>query len=62
MIFDECTTGLGSFGGIHKIYGINPDMLMLGKAIANGYALTAVLGRKEIMESIKNTFIQYFLD
>ena len=58
LIFDECTTGFRqSFGGIHKIYGVNPDMLMLGKAIANGYALTVVLGRKEIMESIKNTFI-----
>ncbi len=58
LIFDECTTGFRqSFGGIHKIYGVNPDMLMLGKAIANGFALTAVLGKKEIMESIKNTFI-----
>ena len=52
LIFDECTTGFRqSFGGIHKIYGINPDMLMLGKAIANGYALTAVLGRKEIIKA-----------
>lgn len=58
LIFDECTTGFRqSFGGIHKIYGVNPDMLMLGKALGNGYAITAVLGKKNIMESIKNTFI-----
>ena len=58
LIFDECTTGFRqSFGGIHKIYDVNPDMLMLGKAIGNGYALTAVLGKKEIMESIRDTFI-----
>ena len=58
LIFDECTTGFRqNFGGIHKIYGVNPDMLMLGKALGNGYAITAVLGKKNIMESIKNTFI-----
>ncbi len=58
LIFDECTTGFReSFGGIHKIYGVNPDMLMLGKAIGNGYAITAVLGKKEIMRSISDTFI-----
>ena len=58
LIFDECTTGFReSFGGIHKIYGVDPDMLMLGKALGNGYAITAVLGKKEIMQSIKDTFI-----
>ena len=58
LIFDECTTGFRqSFGGIHKIYGVNPDMLMLGKALGNGYAISAVLGKKIIMDSIKNTFI-----
>ncbi len=58
LIFDECTTGFReSFGGIHKIYGVNPDMLMLGKAIGNGYAITAVLGKREIMRSIRDTFI-----
>ena len=31
--------------------------MMLGKALGNGYAITAVLGKKEIMESIKKTFI-----
>ena len=42
---------------IHKVYGIEPDMMMLGKALGNGYAITAVLGKKEIMESINKTFI-----
>ena len=58
LIFDECTTGFRqSMGGIHKIYGIKPDMMMLGKALGNGYAISAVLGEKRIMESIKDTFI-----
>ncbi len=46
-----------TFGGIHKIYGVNPDILVLGKALGNGYAITSVLGKEEIMDNIKNTFI-----
>ena len=58
LIFDECTSGFRqTFGGIHKIYGVEPDMMMLGKALGNGYAITAVLGKKKIMDSIKKTFI-----
>tara|TARA_B100000795_G_C22792378_1_gene437577 strand:+ start:412 stop:2448 length:2037 start_codon:yes stop_codon:yes gene_type:complete len=58
LIFDECTTGFReSFGGIHKNFGVEPDMLMLGKALGNGYAITAVLGKEKIMKSIKETFI-----
>ncbi len=58
LIFDECTTGFRqNFGGIHKLFNVEPDMMMLGKALGNGYAITAVLGKKNIMESIKDTFI-----
>ena len=57
LIFDECTSGFREcLGGIHKKFGVNPDMLMLGKALGNGYAITAVLGKK-IMQSITKTFI-----
>ena len=56
LIFDECTSGFRqTFGGIHKIYKVEPDIMMLGKALGNGYAITAVLGKKQIMESIKKT-------
>jgi len=58
LIFDECTSGFRqTFGGIHKMFGVNPDLLVLGKALGNGYAITAVLGREGIMDNIKNTFI-----
>ena len=47
LIFDECTTGFRqNFGGIHKLFNVEPDMMMLGKALGNGYAITAVLGKK----------------
>ena len=58
LIFDECTSGFReTFGGIHKKYEVEPDIAMFGKAIGNGYALTAVLGRQEIMESAQSSFI-----
>ena len=58
LIFDECTSGFRqTFGGIHKMFGVNPDLLVLGKALGNGYAVTAVLGKEQIMNNIKNTFI-----
>tara|TARA_B100000900_G_C20572416_1_gene713831 strand:- start:402 stop:1709 length:1308 start_codon:yes stop_codon:yes gene_type:complete len=58
LIFDECTSGFReTFGGMHKKYKVEPDMAIFGKTIANGYALTTVVGRKNIMESAQNTFI-----
>jgi glutamate-1-semialdehyde 2,1-aminomutase len=58
LIFDECTSGFRqSFGGLHKIYGVEPDMAVFGKALGNGYAITAVIGRRKIMEAAQTTFI-----
>lgn len=58
LIFDECTSGFReTFGGIHKKYGVEPDIAMFGKALGNGYAITAVVGRRSVMESAQSTFI-----
>ena len=58
LIFDECTSGFReTFGGIYQKYGVEPDMAMYGKTIGNGYALTAVVGKKSVMEAAQNTFI-----
>ena len=58
LIFDECTSGFReTFGGVHKKYQVFPDLCMFGKALGNGYAITAVIGKKEIMESAQKTFI-----
>ncbi len=58
LIFDECTSGFReTFGGLHKKFGVEPDMAMFGKALGNGYAITATIGRKEIMEAAQSTFI-----
>lgn len=58
LIFDECTSGFReTYGGIYLKYGVEPDLAMFGKTIGNGYALTAVVGRKEVMEAAQKTFI-----
>ena len=58
LIFDECTAGFReTFGGLHKKYGVEPDIATFGKALGNGYAITAVLGRREVMEAAQDTFI-----
>lgn len=58
LIFDECTSGFRQTnGGLHKMYGVDPDMALFGKALGNGYAITAIIGRREIMEAAQTTFI-----
>lgn len=58
LIFDECTSGFRqTLGGLHKLYGVEPDMAVFGKALGNGYAITAMIGRREIMEAAQSTFI-----
>ncbi len=58
LIFDECTSGFReTFGGLHLKYGVEPDMAMFGKALGNGYAITATIGRRVVMEAAQSTFI-----
>lgn len=58
LIFDECTSGFReTFGGLHKKYGVEPDMAMFGKALGNGYAITAIIGKRSVMEATQTTFI-----
>ena len=58
LVFDECTSGFRqSLGGLHKLYGVEPDMAMFGKAMGNGYAITAVIGRRAVMEAAQSSFI-----
>lgn len=58
LVFDECTSGFReTFGGLHKKYGVEPDMAVYGKTLGNGYAITAVVGRRAVMEAAQSTFI-----
>jgi glutamate-1-semialdehyde 2,1-aminomutase len=58
LVFDECTSGFReTFGGLHKKYGVEPDIAVFGKTLGNGYAVNAVIGRQAVMEAAQTTFI-----
>ncbi len=58
LIFDEINTGFRlALGGAQEFYNVTPDMAVFGKDIANGYPLTAVAGRRDVMEASKEMFI-----
>ena len=44
-------------GGIHLTTGVSPDLAMFGKAIGNGYAITAIIGKRKIMKAAEKSFI-----
>jgi len=51
LIFDEVITGFRHhIGGYQAIAGVTPDLTTMGKAMANGYPIAAVAGRKSFME------------
>jgi glutamate-1-semialdehyde aminotransferase len=58
LIFDECTSGFReTYGGIFKKFDVIPDMTIFSKTMGNGYAITAVVGKKSVMEAAQKTFI-----
>ena len=58
LIFDECTSGYReTMGGLHLKFKVNPDIAIFGKALGNGFALNAIIGKKKIMYKAENTFI-----
>lgn len=51
LIFDEIITGFRwSAGGAQSVYGVTPDLSSWGKAMGNGFAVSALAGRREFME------------
>src|SRR3954471_17367649 len=53
LAFDEVKTGFRhALGGYAELSGVRPDLVVYGKAVANGFPLAAVGGRSEYMESI----------
>ena len=58
IIFDEITSGFkDNYGGLHLKLKINPDIAIFGKSIGNGYPISAIIGKKKIMQVAQETFI-----
>lgn len=57
LIFDETITGFRlNKGGAQNLFGVTPDLSTFGKGIANGFPLSVVAGRKDIMMEMENIF------
>lgn len=51
LVFDEIRTGFrAAMGGAGERYGVVPDLATFGKAMANGYPISALVGKKQIMQ------------
>lgn len=60
LIFDETITGFRfANGGAQELFGVMPDLASFGKGIANGYPLSAVAGRRDIMMEMEEVFFSF---
>ena len=60
LIFDEMFTGFRwSLGGAQKYFNVIPDLAAFGKAAANGYPVSFVAGRKDIMQEFEEVFFSF---
>lgn len=58
LIFDEITSGFRTaVGGMYKELGVEPDIVVYAKALGNGFPISAIIGRSEVMDIAQETFI-----
>lgn len=58
VVLDEITSGWRvTDGGVYKLTGFIPDIVVYGKAMGNGFAISAVVGKKEVMKEAQETFV-----
>ncbi|MDH5543552.1 MAG: aminotransferase class III-fold pyridoxal phosphate-dependent enzyme [Nitrospinota bacterium] len=60
FILDEIITGFRfHLGGAQTLYGVTPDLATFGKSMANGFPVSAVVGRAEYMKEMANIFFSF---
>lgn len=59
LVFDEVVSGFRiAMGGVQEYYGVTPDLACFSKAMANGYPISALVGKRKIMERLeKDVFV-----
>lgn len=59
-VFDETITGFRfAKGGAQELFGVTPDLACFGKGLANGYPLSAVAGRADVMREYEEVFFSF---
>jgi len=60
LVFDETITGFRyANGGAQELFGVTPDLATFGKGLANGYPVSAVAGRRDIMKLMEEIFFSF---
>lgn len=60
LVFDETITGFRfANGGAQELYGVTPDLATFGKGLANGYPVSAVVGRRDVMKLMEEIFFSF---
>lgn len=60
LVFDETITGFRfARGGAQEYFGVIPDLATFGKGLANGYPLSVVAGKKEVMKLMEEIFFSF---
>jgi len=60
LVFDETITGFRfANGGAQELFGVTPDLATFGKGLANGYPVSAVTGRADIMALMEEVFFSF---
>ena len=60
LVFDETITGFRfANGGAQELFGVTPDLAAFGKGIANGFPLSAVAGRADVMALMEEVFFSF---
>jgi glutamate-1-semialdehyde 2,1-aminomutase len=60
LIFDEVITGFRyANGGAQEYFGVTPDLACFGKGVANGYPISAIAGRAEVMKLMEEIFFSF---
>lgn len=60
LIFDETVTGFRyAVGGAQELFGVTPDLAAFGKGLANGYPVSAIAGRRDVMLLMEEIFFSF---
>jgi glutamate-1-semialdehyde 2,1-aminomutase len=60
LVFDETITGFRyAAGGAQELFGVTPDLATFGKGLANGYPVSAVAGRADVMKMMEEVFFSF---
>lgn len=60
LVFDETITGFRySNGGAQALFGVTPDLATFGKGLANGYPVSAIAGRRDVMMLMEEIFFSF---